>query len=141
MDSCKPKKSLVYDKESRIAHSIIFGYQDLFGPTIRIWSTNGNTHYVTSLLRTGYYSSPVRIILNMNSCATAIGYHETVQNREINWRSDAKLQILNLEAPFYMYVGLMYVASYYFEREMMYIQFGDRPPARSWRETHFHKFK
>jgi len=134
-------KSLVYDLDSRIAHSVIFGYCDIFGPCVRLWSTNGNSHYVFSLLRSGYYSSPIRVILNLKYCNTAISYHKSRKLGKICWHQNGNLRVLHLKRPFYMYAGLMYVVSYYFEKSLMYIQFGNYPPPRSWGERYFSEKK
>jgi len=134
-------KSLVYDLDTKIAHSVIFGYRDIFGPGVRIWATNGNPHYILSLLRSGYYSSPIRIILNLKFCSTAISFLKSMQLGKICWQQNGNVRVLNVQPPFYMYAGITYVVSYYFEKSIMYIQFGDSPPPKSWRKRYFSKYQ
>jgi len=131
------RRSLAYDPYSQLTVSMVFGFCDEFGPCTRLWSTNNNKNYITALVRSGYYSTPIRIIIDTNNCMNALDINKTKQDGEISWVESANLKKDQEGGQYYMYVGIMYVASYFYKNQVMYFQLADEPPPTTWKEIIF----
>jgi len=67
----------------------------------------------------------------------ALNIEKTKQEGIISWVEDAKLKVDTLGNQYYMYVGIMYVASYFYKKQIMYFQMADAPPPTTWKEINF----
>jgi len=128
--------------ENNIAISLIFGKCDIFEPCVRLWDSNNNSHYEKSMHRAGFYSSCIRVFINLNTCFHMVDIDETKILGKIHWNlsQTQPVQKKNFGKSHLLYVGMMFVISYVYKDSHVFFQLGEDPVYESWREQLFGEF-
>jgi len=116
--------------------SITFGRQDIFGPQIRLWDTDGNAKYERALQKAGYLSSSIRIFINLKKCKHYLDTHQTTLTKNLCWK-DHVTDFKSDTTEYMLFVGMMYVVSYVFKNSRKFYQFAEKPAPKLWHERVF----
>jgi len=119
-----------------IACSIIFGDKDIFGPCIRLWDSNNNKYYKMAMYNTGFFSSPIRVFVNLNTCPHLLDINETKKMSYLCWNENLSVTN-NKSKKIFLFAGMMFVVSFIQKNSKIYFQLADNPTPKTWRQEIF----